>query len=309
VARTPVTVVVASRDRPDMVDRCLASVRAALAEPGDELVLVDSASGAAAAASYVETARRHGARLVRVDRPGVNLARNHGWRAGSAPFVLFTDDDVEVEPGWADAYVAAFDAYPEAAFLTGWIAPPEEGEQNDVAVLDAEEPRVLDRRTRGVLGHGASVAVRRAALEAVHGWDEAMGAGSRFRAAPEVDLFDRLLHSGRTGRFVPSARARHHQWRSSTELAKLHFRYGLGTGARLAKLARYDRHRLRHAAREAWWDWGLRDLWVATRTHHERRMAIAVLRMAGFVLGFLDAIRTPVVDGLFRPPSGGVGSP
>lgn len=298
--REPVTVVVASRDRPEMVDRCLASVRAALA-PQDELVLVDSASGPVAAAAYAETASRYGGRLVRVDRPGVNLARNHGWRAGTAPFVLFTDDDVEVEPGWADAYVASFTTHPEAAFLTGWVAAPDDGEQADVAVIDDDEPRVLDRATRGVLGHGASVAVRRTALEAIGGWDEAMGAGSRFRAAPEVDLFDRLLHSGRTGRFEPSARARHHQWRSGGELARLHFRYGLGTGARLAKLARYDRQRLRHAAREAWWEWGVRDLWTAARTHHERRMAIAVLRMVGFVVGFLDAITTPVVDGKFVP--------
>jgi glycosyltransferase involved in cell wall biosynthesis len=309
VARTPVTVVVASRDRPEMVDRCLASVRAALSEPGDELVLVDSASGAAAATSYVETARRHGARLVRVDRPGVNLARNHGWRAGTAPLVLFTDDDVEVEPGWADAYVASFDAHPDAAFLTGWIAPPEEGEQADVAVLDSDEPRTLDRSARGVLGHGASLAVRREALVAIGGWDEAMGAGSRFRAAPEVDLFDRLLHRGRTGRYEPSARARHHQWRTGGQLARLHFRYGLGTGARLAKLARYDRRRLRHAAREAWWEWGARDLWQATRSRHERRMLIAVLRMAGFVVGFLDAVSTPVEDGHFRPRVSGGARP
>jgi glycosyltransferase involved in cell wall biosynthesis len=301
VARSPVTVVVASRDRPEMVDRCLASVRAALSEPGDELVLVDSASGPAAATSYAETAARHRAKLVRVDRAGVNLARNHGWRAGSAPLVLFTDDDVEVEPGWADAYAASFRAHPEAAFLTGWIAPPEEGEQDDVAVIDSDEPRVLDRHARGVLGHGASIAVRREALVAIDGWDEAMGAGSRFRAAPEVDLFDRLLHSGRTGRYEPTARARHHQWRTAGQLARLHFRYGLGTGARLAKLARYDRRRLRHAAREAWWEWGVRDLWLATRSRHERRMLIALLRMAGFVVGFLDALGTPVESGHFRP--------
>jgi GT2 family glycosyltransferase len=300
VTRTSVAVVVASRDRPEMVDRCLASVRASLG-PDDELVLVDSASGEDARAAYVATAARHGARLVRVDRPGVNLARNAGWTATTAPLVLFTDDDVEVEPGWADAYAASFAAHPEASFLTGWIAPPEDGEQSDVAVIDSDQPRVLDRRTRGTLGHGASVAVRREALDAVGGWDEAMGAGSRFRAAPEVDLFDRLLHAGRTGRFEPTARARHHQWRTTGELARLHFRYGLGTGARLSKLARYDRQRLWHASREAWWEWGVLDFWVQVRAHHERRMAITLLRMVGFVVGFVDALGTPVRGGLFAP--------
>jgi GT2 family glycosyltransferase len=298
-----VAVVLASRDRPEMVDRCLASVRAAIGAH-DELVLVDSASQQQHRAAYVAAAERHGATLVRLELPGVNRARNAGWTATTAPLVLFTDDDVEVEPTWAEAYQTCFREHPEAAFLTGWLAAPEEaGQSNDVAVLADEEPRVLDHDARGVLGHGASMAVRRSALEAVHGWDEALGAGARFRAAPEVDLFDRLLHAGLPGRFEPAARARHHQWRSVGQLAKLHFRYGMGTGARMSKLARYDRRRLRHAAREAWWAWGLKELVEHVRTRNERRAAIDLLRMTGYVLGFLEALGTPVRDGLFAPRS------
>ncbi|HUR51577.1 MAG TPA: glycosyltransferase [Mycobacteriales bacterium] len=296
-----VGVVVASRDRPDMVDRCLASVRTALS-PHDELVLVDSASRDQHRPAYAEAAARHGAQLVRLDEPGVNRARNAGWRATTAPLVLFTDDDVEVEQGWVDAYLTCFAEHPEATFATGWLAAPEEaGQSNDVAVLDATTPRAIDRSARGVLGHGASMAVSRDALVAVGGWDEALGAGARFRAAPEVDLYDRLLHAGHLGRFEPRARARHHQWRSVGQLAALHFRYGLGSGARMAKLARYDRRRLLHAAREAWWAWGLKELWEHVRTRNERRAAIDVVRMAGYVLGFVEALGTPVKDGLFLP--------
>jgi len=296
-----VAVVVASRDRPEMLDRCLASVRRAL-RPTDELVVVDSASQEQHRDDYAAAAVRHGAVLVRLDQPGVNRARNAGWRASSAPLVLFTDDDVEVESDWAEAYLTCFAEHAEADFATGWLAAPEEaGQSNDVAVLAETAPRVIDRRTRGVLGHGASMAVRRGALEAVGGWDEALGAGARFRAAPEVDLYDRLLHAGRVGRYEPRARARHHQWRTVGQLAALHFRYGLGSGARMAKLARYDRRRLLHAAREAWWAWGLLELWEHVRTRNERRAAIDVVRMAGYVLGFLEALGTPVRNGLFAP--------
>lgn len=299
MSRSAVTVVVASRDRPQKVDRCLASLRLALSED-DELVLVDSGSAPAAAAAYAESAARHGARLVRVDRPGVNLARNHGWRASTAPLVLFTDDDVEVEKGWADAYAAAFDVHPEAAFVTGWIGV-REGDKHDVAVVADEHPRRLDRSSRGTLGHGASLAVRREALEAIGGWDDAMGVGSRFRAAPEVDLFDRLLHSGRTGWFEPTARARHEQWRGTAQVMKLHVRYSLGQGARLAKLIRYDRGLFLHAARESFWGWGLYDLLDQLRRGNLARAGTALLRLGGFVVGFFDAITTPVVDGHYQP--------
>ena len=260
---------------------------------------MDSGSPPDAAAAYVESAARHGALLVRVDRPGVNLARNHGWRAGTAPLVLFTDDDVEVERDWADAYAAAFASHPEASFVTGWIGALED-DKHDVAVVADEQPRVLDRSSRGTLGHGASLAVRREALEAIGGWDEAMGAGSRFRAAPEVDLFDRLLHSGRTGWFEPTARARHEQWRGTAEVTRLHVRYSLGQGARLAKLIRYDRGLFLHAARESFWGWGLYDLLDQLRRGNFARAGTAVLRLGGFVAGFFDAITTRVVDGHYR---------
>lgn len=296
--RPPVTVVVASRDRPELVARCLASVRADL-RPHDELVLVDSASQDPTA--YLNAAAAQSARLVRVDVPGVNRARNAGWASGTAPLVLFTDDDVEVEAGWADAYVAAFTAHPEAGFLTGWLGVFADEQAADVATTEDDTERILDRRTRGVLGHGASMAVRRDALVRVGGWDEALGAGGRFRSSPELDLFDRLLADDWVGRFVPTARARHRQWRSDSELLRLHFRYAMGAGARMAKLARTDRARLQLVARENWWAWGLRDLGRCVRTRYKRGVVLAFLRLVGFALGYAEARPTPVVDGHYRP--------
>jgi GT2 family glycosyltransferase len=284
-----------------MVARCLASLRAAL-RPDDELVLVDSASQDPAA--YAAAAAAHDARLVRVDAPGVNRARNAGWTTTSADVVLFTDDDVEVEQGWAQAYLDCLDDHPEAGFATGWVGVPE-GQQDgaDVATKLDEQAVQLDRSTRGVLGHGASLAVRRAALEEIGGWDEALGAGGRFRSAPELDLFDRLFAAGWVGRFTPTARARHHQWRSQPELAKLHFRYAMGAGARMAKLRRTDRERLHHVAYEAWWSWGVHDLWLTLRNRDFRRTLLALLRLVGFGAGYVEARPTPVVDGHFRPRS------
>lgn len=297
------SVVVPSRDRPEMLARCLASVRASL-RPGDELVVVDSASRDAAAVAAA--AAGAGAALVRCDRPGVNRARNAGWRAAAHPLLVFTDDDVVVDTGWAAGFAACAGAHPEAAFLTGWVGVPEHQQRGyEVAIKDDVVPAVLDRGTRGILGHGASMAVRRDALAAVGGWDEALGSGGRFRSAPEVDLFDRLLGEGRTGRFCPEARAWHDQWRAGTQIARLHVRYGVGAGARLAKLVRTDRRRFRHVARECWWDWGLAALGQHLRDRDLRRAAVAVARMAAYVVGFAQALAVPVRAGHFRPRGAG----
>jgi len=241
---------------------------------------------------------------VRVDRKGVNRARNAGWRVTSAPVLLWTDDDVEVEPGWADAFAACLAARDDVGFATGWLGAREDDESgHGVATTDGETPAALTARTRGSLGHGASMAVRRSALEEIGGWDDAMGSGGRFRSAPEVDVFDRLFHAGWLGWYEPAARARHEQWRSDRQLVLLHGRYALGMGARLAKLIRTDRRRWAQVTREAWWDWGLKDALVSARHGRWKWVALAAWRMGAYVVGFFDAITTPVVDGHFRPRS------
>jgi glycosyltransferase involved in cell wall biosynthesis len=303
LSRPPVAVIVASRNRPEMLERCLRSVHRVL-EAGDELVVVDSCSRPDVAERYAGLAEELDARLVRVERSGVNRARNLGWRGTQAPLLLFTDDDVEVEAGWADAFAACFDARDDVGFATGWLGAREEDESgHGVATVDRTTPVLLDARTRGTLGHGASMAVRRTALEGIGGWDDAMGAGGRFRSAPEVDVFDRLFQAGWLGWYEPAARARHEQWRTDRQLVLLHGRYALGMGARLAKLLRSDRRRCAQVTRDAWWDWGLKDALSHARHGRWKWVALAGWRMGAYAVGFLDAITTPVVDGHFRPRS------
>ena len=295
-----VSVVVPTRDRPEQLARCLASVRAAMRD-GDELVVVDSASTRPEAVAQVATT--YADRLIRLDRPGVDRARNAGWRAGRHEVVLFTDDDVVVDAGWAAAFAHAAETHPDAGFLTGRIdAPPGQPlPRREVALKRELDPQVFDRRSVTNLGHGASMATRREVLESVGGFDEALGAGGHFRSAPEVDLFDRILATGRLGRYEPTALAFHEQWREMDAILALDYGYGIGNGARLAKLARTDRRRARLVARNALWDWGIA---IAVQQWREgaRRLAKAsIYRVGGTLLGFARGIVTPIEAGHFRP--------
>ena len=200
----------------------------------------DSASRDASAVAAV--AKTAGARLVRCERPGVNRARNAGWRAGAHPVVLFTDDDVVVDAGWRDALTAALTADSRLGFVSGRILPPAgETPSRDIAIKRDDVPERYDESSVGNLGHGASLAVPRGVLEQLGGWDESLGVGGRFGSSPEHDLFDRCFAAGLTGRFEPTALAYHAQWRGPRRLLLLDARYGYGTGARLAKLLRIDR--------------------------------------------------------------------
>jgi glycosyltransferase involved in cell wall biosynthesis len=295
-----VSVVVPTRDRPEQLARCLASVRASLRD-GDELMVVDSAS--VRRAEVAEAGGRYADVVLRAEQPGVDRARNLGWRGARHEVVLFTDDDVTVDAGWAGAFAAAFARHPDAGFVTGRIEVPpgEPFPRREIALKRETEPQVFDRGSVVNLGHGASMATRRPVLEHVGGWDEALGAGGHFGSAPEVDLFDRILAAGWVGRYEPTALAFHEQWRDMDEIVQLDYRYGVGNGARIAKLARSDRPRARRVAANAFWHWGLAtavDQWRAG----DRRLAKATTyRVMGNAAGLFRGLLTPVEDGHYRP--------
>lgn len=292
--RPRLSVIVPTRDRPAMLERCLMSVRASI-DSDDEILVVDSASHDATAIAAIAGAV--GARVVRCDEPGVNRARNAGWRAAFNQLLAYVDDDVVVDPTWARALASAAATHPAAAFLTGRVIPLAPTAHGGVAIKVDNVAATLDRSSRGDLGHGANLLVRASALAVVGGWDEAMGVGGRFKSAPETDLYDRLFLAGFTGRYEPTALALHDQHRDRSELIRLDWRYGFGNGARIAKLVRTDRPRARRAAGEAAWGWGLRRLFDAARYRNKTGAARVAARLIGTAAGFARGSVSRVTDG------------
>lgn len=235
------TVVVPTRDRPERLAACLAAIRALDPAPG-EVIVVDSASSSPFAVAPASGR----VALVRCDQPGASRARNAGWRAARGSLVAFVDDDVRVAPDWAARVCAPF-ADPQVVLVTGTVAAGEaldEGAAGDrpVAVTDDVASGHFDHGALGNVGASANLAVRRASLDAVGGFDESLGAGARFRAAEDLDLFDRLLALG-GGWHAREAVGWHDQWRSRRELLALEVAYGIGYGVRLSKVLRSDRRR------------------------------------------------------------------
>lgn len=292
--RSAISVVVPTRDRPEMLARCLESLVKSLGEQ-DELIVVDSASRDAAAIARV--AGEAGAILLRCEIRGASVARNAGLARAANSLVAFVDDDVWVDARWADAMARCLTDHPDTAFVTGRVAPPVGQESFDVATKEDLEAAVFTRATREHMGHSASVAVRRSAIDEVGGFDAQLGAGGRFRGAEDGDLFDRLLATGREGRYEPEAMAWHDQWRGKVDLVKLHYGYGLGAGAQLAKLVRTDRFRARLMAIQYLWHWGVVDLWRTVRVRYETQIAACAFRLFGIAQGFLLGILTPVQGG------------
>ena len=283
-ADSAVSVVVPTRDRPGLLVGCLEALRAS-ARDGDEIVVVDSASSVGEVGALALAA---GARYVRCDRPGASRARNAGWRAAKNAIVAFIDDDVRTSPDWAYAVAATFAAHPDIDFVTGRIGlmAGDERVARPVAIKQDVDPKTFDRDARSDrIGHGANLVVRRRALDAVGGFDERLGPGTPLHAAEDHDLFDRLLGAGFVGRYEPKVDAVHVQWRTKAQLLRLDWGYGVGSGARLAKLLRRDRGRLRVAARAFFWEWGLQSVLRHARARWAFMALTSSLRVAGGLFG------------------------
>lgn len=114
------TVVVPTRDRPEALRRCLASVRAQQSVTLD-IVVVDDGSVAGARVSAV--AEAFAARLVRLDGEGPAAARNAGVRAVGTDRVLLLDDDCVPRAGWAESFVGGKPTPPRLV-VAGCVIPP-----------------------------------------------------------------------------------------------------------------------------------------------------------------------------------------
>ncbi|MHB8682294.1 MAG: glycosyltransferase family 2 protein [Acidimicrobiales bacterium] len=309
-AAPPVTVVIASRDREALLHGALESVAAAR-RPGDDVIVVDSASRHADVAAL---AARFGMRSIRCDEPGTCRARNAGWRAASTEIVAFTDDDCRADPTWIETVSTTFGRHPDVSFVTGTIADDDGDRRRAEIRLSLHVPR--DPATFAasddfaVVGHGANMAWRRAVLEELGGFDEELGPGSRFRAAEDQDAFWRALTAGKTGRFEPGARVVHRQWRNRRQQLRTVLGYGVGSGALAIKRWRSALEtgggpprsgRLLSEVVGAAGRASMSEIGRHLRQRNEIWAVAELVAYAGFLRGSIAARRVAVEDGHFAP--------
>ena len=296
-ARLDTSVVVCTRDRPDELARCLASLSRQTLR-AREVIVVDNASRDERTRDVVGAA---GAIYLREDRPGLDIARNTGARRATTNIVAYTDDDVLLHPAWLERMVAAFDA-PEIAAVTGLVLPAElatEAQRHfethwsfgrGFLRRDFEAQRFAAHRD-GVfpvweIGAGASMAFRREVFERAGGFDERLDVGQAGCAGDSVFWY-RLLAHGLTYRYEPRAVAFHFHRRTLDGLARQIHDYMRGHAAAL--LVQWERTGNAANRRQAWLTmprWYAGRVWRCLRG--ERRPQDRFLREE--VLGYLSGL-------------------
>ena len=110
------------------------------------LLLVDRASSPEAAAELADMAADHDARLIRLDRLGVNLARNAGAWAARTQFIAYIDDDAIPARDWVEKYSSCHRSGRPAPGPHWWPDPAEMGGATTLLVACLAARRAVDHR-------------------------------------------------------------------------------------------------------------------------------------------------------------------
>jgi GT2 family glycosyltransferase len=228
--------------------------------PSFDVVIVDNRSGAPRdpLPAMPDDPR---VRVTRESMPGISSGRNRGVAESTGEILAFTDDDALVDRMWLRAIGARFAADPSIDAIGGLVLPSEletepqlwfeeyyggfsKSFQPSVVNLATDDDDVLFPYAPRRFGAGCNMAFRRSTLEAMGGFDVALGVGTPAFGGEDLASFIELVTSGGTVAFEPAALVRHTHRRTERAFLRQVLRYGVGLTAMYTSLLAHDR---RHA--------------------------------------------------------------
>jgi len=212
-----------------------------------EILVVDSSAGAEKEKT-AELAARFGAKYVAERRPGLSLARNTGMSAAAGEIIAFTDDDCIPAKDWLAQKIKNY-SDPNVWACTGRVIQQNTGGASDLFEEIAGQDLGTEKRIftpadvqGGVgfiltnigkvfakhmksrapapfgIGHGSSLSFRREFFSTTGGCDVRFGAGAPFKGCDDLEMLYRVLKSGHSIIYEPSAVVRHkHRLTSDAE--------------------------------------------------------------------------------------------
>ena len=232
-----ISVVIPSIDRGPAIVQTVESVLAN-DYPNFEVVVGDQSEDARTRESLAPYIADGRVRYLSNPRQGVALNRNLGARHARGEILAYTDDDCTVPPDWLRVIAAAFQADERIGMVFGNIlAGPHDPHRGFVQAYVRETSFTATKATQKHLveGIGACMAIRRGVWEAVGGFDLALGAGARFRAAEDTDLSLRVLLAGFHVHETPGINVVHHGFRTWEQRPAMFRNYLYGLGAMTGK--------------------------------------------------------------------------
>jgi cellulose synthase/poly-beta-1,6-N-acetylglucosamine synthase-like glycosyltransferase len=234
-----VTILVCTRNRPELLLRCLKSV-CELDYKNFDLIVVDNASDNFTAPSLPYPCQT---RFFSYPVPGLSRARNSVLSCVRGELLALLDDDAAAESEWLKNGTRPFED-PAVGCVTGRILPYELKTEWQRKILSNpyvptwDDPREFDKHSfdpfTSVVGTGSNWMARMSFFEK-NRFPEILGPGTPTFAADEHYMFYKIVQSGWRLRYEPSA-VIHHEYPATFEGYNLRaLRGGVSRGAYLTK--------------------------------------------------------------------------
>jgi GT2 family glycosyltransferase len=260
-AAPEMTVAVCTRDRTADLSNALNALLRQEHRP-KRILVVDNAPSSTDTQRLVSTLSKEHDHLdyVREHRPGLSWARNRAISETDTDVIAWFDDDAICDQWWTTEIVRGFVEEPAADVTTGPLVPMELLTESQVLFerySGASRGRGFTRavfsratQTQSPLyplppyGIGANMAFRRRAFDRIGTFDTALGAGTLTLAGEDTAAFSRVLLSGGSIVYQPSALVKHRHRRDANTLNKLMLGYGRGLTAFYASMIAEDPRRI-----------------------------------------------------------------
>lgn len=287
-----VSVIICTRNRGDSAVLTLETVLAN-SHPSFELILVDQSTSPETHRAVARFGDDPRFIYLPTTTRGLGRARNIGLAAARGEIVAFTDDDCSVPPNWLAVIEATFHRNPRIGVVFCNVkAGPFDASQGFIPAYERQDSKLVQSMwdkcaARGI---GAGIAVRRAAAEALGGFDEELGAGGYFPSCEDGDMAVRAILKGWWVYETAEVAVIHYGFRTWQQGKDLTQRDWVGIGAAYAKPLKCGH-----------WSAAILvgyELLVAIRKPLESLVRRGRPQGAGqaayFVQGFIQGLRTPV---------------
>ncbi|MBI4595370.1 MAG: glycosyltransferase family 2 protein [Candidatus Tectomicrobia bacterium] len=233
-----ISIAICTKDRPELLKSCLASITASSLLP-DELIIIDqsennltehlvnSFSGSGFELRYSKSKTR-----------GKAIGLNGLSTVATGELIGFTDDDCLVDPNWILEAKNHLFNHPDVSILTGKVIPSSVHSDKVYTPRFLKEHQIMAQGRVNPWEHGCAggnMFVKREVFLHLRGFDGRFGPGAEFRSAMDGDFVYRAIKSGLKSLYSPQLIVYHQDWRNNEESWALIYNYAFGLGAFAAK--------------------------------------------------------------------------
>ncbi|MHB8612387.1 MAG: glycosyltransferase family 2 protein [Candidatus Dormibacteraceae bacterium] len=290
---TTATVIVCTRDRAESCRNAISLLLDSMPE-SCELIVVDQSRDDATRSALAMLDGWESVQYLRSFRQGLSAARNVAAAAARGDLLIFTDDDCIPDADWITVWedAVAPDGMTGVGFGEVLFPPfdPTQGYTSGFATSNGSYGVELFSRGAGLVGMGANMAVPKRVWQEVGGFDEGLGAGTRFAAGEDLDFAYRAVKAGYRIQHVTAARVWHLGYRQGASASHLVRGYVAGIAAVYAKHARCgDLNAVRMLVADAW-----RQTKYVTGRVASRTRPLGVVSLLYLLRGFGAAWMSPI---------------